>query len=86
MNSSNLFSKIFGINRYKFNEIHIDQEIIESIQFYAKSLDPNEFMAILDGEVKDEILHVTGLVFLPSESSGEGVIVNTGMLPVMTTQ
>jgi proteasome lid subunit RPN8/RPN11 len=85
MDFGKLFSKIFGTNKYRFKEVHIDQEVIESILYYAKSSDPNEFMAIFDGEVKDEILHITGLVFLPSETSNEGVVVNTGMLPVMTT-
>jgi len=82
----NLFSKLFGTNKYKFKEVNIDQEVIDSILWYAQSSDPNEFMAIFDGEVKNEILHITGLVFLPSQTSNEGVIVNTGMLPVMTTQ
>jgi len=82
----NLFSKILGTNKYMFKEVHIDGEVIDSILWYAKSSDPNEFMAIFDGEVKNEILHITGLVFLPSETSNEGVIVNMGMLPTMTTQ
>lgn len=86
MGLGNLFSKIFGNNKYKFNEVHIDSEVIDSIIWYARSSDPDEFMAIFDGEVKNEILHITGLVFLPTQTSGEGAIVNTGMLPVMTTQ
>lgn len=80
------FSKIFGTNKFKFSEVYIDEEVIESIIHYAKSSDPNEFMAIFDGDVSDEILHITGLVFLPSKTSNEGVIVNTEMLPVMTSQ
>ncbi|RBQ24239.1 putative metalloprotease [Candidatus Methanobinarius endosymbioticus] len=86
MDFGKLFSKIFGTNKFKFDEVHIDQEVIESILYYAKSSDPNEFMAIFEGEVKNSILHITGLIFLPSETSNEGVIVNTGMLPVMRTQ
>lgn len=82
----NLFSKMLGTNKYKFKEVHIDSEVIDSILWYAKSSDPNEFMAIFDGEVKNEILHITGLVFLPGETSDEGAVINTGMLPVMTTQ
>lgn len=86
MGLSNLFSKIFGTNKFRFNEVHIDEEVIDSILWYAKSSDPNEFMAIFDGNVKNEVLHITGLVFLPGETSNEGAIINTGMLPVMTTQ
>lgn len=80
-----LFSKIFGTNKFKFSEIQIDQEVIDSILWYAKSSHPNEFMAIFDAEVENEVLHITGLVFLPGETSNEGAVINTGMLPVMTT-
>jgi len=81
-----LFSKIFSIDKFKFNEVHIDQEVIDSILWYARSSDPNEFMAIFDGSVENEILHITGLIFLPGETSNEGAVINTWMLPPMTTQ
>ena len=82
----NLLSKFLGTSKYMFQEVHIDSEVIESIIWYAKSSEPNEFFAMFDGKVENEILHISELVFLPSQSSGEGVIVNTGMLPVMSTQ
>lgn len=86
MGLGDIFSKLLGNNKFKFNKVQIDSEVIDSIIYYATSSDPNEFMAIFDGEVKDEIFHITGLVFLPTQTSDEGAIVNTGMLPVMTTQ
>jgi len=86
MGLGDLFLKIFGTNKFKFNEVHIESEVIESILWYAKSSDPNEFMAIFDGEVENEILRITGLVFLPGETSNEGAVINTFMLPVVTTQ
>ena len=86
MGLTDLFIKLLGTNRFKFNEVHVDEEVIDSILWYAKSSDPNEFMAIFDGEVKNEILHITGLVFLPGEVSNEGAVIYTGMLPAMTTQ
>ncbi|KZX16281.1 Mov34/MPN/PAD-1 family protein [Methanobrevibacter cuticularis] len=84
MDWSKLFLKIFGTNSFKFKEVHIDQEVIDSILWYAQSSDPNEFIALFDGKIEKEILHIFGLIFLPGESSGEGAIMNTGMLPTMT--
>lgn len=85
MNWSKLFSKIFGNNKYDFEEVHIDQEVIDSIIYYAKSTDPNEFIALFDAAIDDKILHIDNLIFLPGESSGEGAIIQTGMLPSLTS-
>jgi proteasome lid subunit RPN8/RPN11 len=84
VNFNKFFSKIFGTNKWEYEEVHVDHEVIEAITYYAKNSDPNEFIAIFDGEIKNKILHIFGLVFLPSESSGEGAIINMGMLPPMT--
>ncbi|GAA5819600.1 MAG: Mov34/MPN/PAD-1 family protein [Methanobrevibacter sp. CfCl-M3] len=77
-----LLSKI--LPNYDFNEVHVYDDVIDSILDYAINSDPNEFMALFDGEIKNKILIVTGLIFLPVESSYEGAIMNTGMLPVTT--
>jgi proteasome lid subunit RPN8/RPN11 len=77
-----LMSKLFNNTRYEFEEVHIYDYVIESILDYAIQSEPNEFMALFDGEVKDKILTIDGLVFLPVESSYEGAIMKTGMLPV----
>jgi proteasome lid subunit RPN8/RPN11 len=84
MGIGKLFSKIFGTNKYHFEEVHVDQEVIDSIIYYAQSSDPNEFIALFDGSIKNKILHIDDLIFLPGETSGEGAIINTGMLPIMT--
>lgn len=84
MGFSDFFSKIFQNNKFEFEEVQIDEEVIDAIIYYAKSSDPNEFIALFDAEIKDKILHIFGLVFLPGESSGEGAIINTGMLPTMS--
>jgi len=84
MDFGKLFLKLFGTNKYHFEEVHIDQEVIDSIIYYAKSSDPNEFIALFDASINDKILHIDNLIFLPGETSGEGAIMNTGMLPAMT--
>ncbi|MDR2967847.1 MAG: Mov34/MPN/PAD-1 family protein [Methanobacteriaceae archaeon] len=85
MDFGKLFSKIFGISKYHFEEVHIDQEVIDSIIYYAKNADPFEFFALFDASIKNKILHIDNLFFLPGETSEEGAIIKTGMLPVMTS-
>ena len=85
MDFGKLFAKIFGTNKYHFEEVHIDQEVIDSIIYYAENADPFEFIALFDASVKNKILHIEDLIFLPGETSGEGAVIKTGMLPVMTS-
>ncbi|MDR3291924.1 MAG: Mov34/MPN/PAD-1 family protein, partial [Methanobrevibacter sp.] len=67
---------------YYFDEVHVHDEVINSILDYSRNSDPNEFMSLFDGEINNKILTITGLIFLPVESSYDGAIMNTGMLPV----
>jgi proteasome lid subunit RPN8/RPN11 len=76
------FSKIFGnSNKKKFREVRVDKETLESFIYYASEAFPNEFLALLDGKVKDEVLYITGLIFIPGETSDTGAVLQTGMLP-----
>ena len=85
MGLDKLFSKIFSTNKYHFEEVHIDQEVIDSIIYYAINADPFEFFALFDASINNKILHIDDLLFLPGETSGEGAIINTGMIPIMTS-
>ena len=85
MDFGKLLSKIFSTDKYHFEEVHIDQEVIDSISYYAMNADPYEFFALFDASIKNKILHIDDLLFLPGETSNEGAIINTGMLPVMTS-
>jgi proteasome lid subunit RPN8/RPN11 len=85
MDFNKLLSKIFNINKYHFKEVHIDQEVIDSIIYYSQNADPFEFFALFDASINNKILHIDNLIFLPGETSGEGAIINTGMLPTMTS-
>ncbi|MDR2831105.1 MAG: Mov34/MPN/PAD-1 family protein [Methanobrevibacter sp.] len=75
-------SKIFNSSDFDFNEVNVYDEVINSILDYSKGSNPNEFMALFDGKINNKVLTITGLIFLPIESSYEGAIMNTGMLPV----
>ncbi|MDL2246673.1 Mov34/MPN/PAD-1 family protein [Methanobrevibacter sp. OttesenSCG-928-K11] len=76
------FSKIFGdSNKKKFKEVRVDKETLESFLYYAREAFPNEFLALLDGKIEDEVLYITGLIFMPGETSDTGAVLHTGMLP-----
>ena len=75
------FSKIFGNEKQEFNEVRIDQEVIDSVIYYSNEAYPNEFLALLDGEIKDKILYITGLIFMPGETCATGAVFHSEMVP-----
>ncbi|MCC7553570.1 MAG: Mov34/MPN/PAD-1 family protein [Methanobacteriaceae archaeon] len=75
------FSKIFSSDNKKFNEVKVDKEVIESFLYYANKSFPNEFLALLEGKIKDKTLYIIGLIFVPGETSDTGAVLQTGMLP-----
>lgn len=82
MKLNNLLGKLLGTSKYQFEEVHIDKEVIDEIINIAKEAYPNEFMALLEGKIKNKILKVTGLVFLPIETSQEGAVMQVFMQPL----
>lgn len=79
-----LISKIFGNNDEEFREVRVDREVLESVLYYSKKSYPNEFLAFFDGEIKDKILYITGLIFLPGETCETGAVVHTELIPMNT--
>lgn len=77
-------SKIFRNNDEEFHEVRIDREVLESIIYYSKKAYPNEFLALFDGEIKDKILYITSLIFVPGETCETGAVVHTDMVPINT--
>lgn len=75
------FSKIFGNEKHEFKEVRIDQEVIDSVIYYSNEAYPNEFLALFDGEIKDKILYITGLIFLPGETCNTGAVFHSEMVP-----
>jgi len=82
MNLNNLLGRLLGTSKYQFEEVHIDKEVIDEIIDIAKEAYPNEFMALLEGKVEKNILKITGLVFLPVETSQEGAVMQVFMQPL----
>lgn len=77
-------SKLFSKNDGEFREVRVDREVLESVLFYSKKAYPNEFLAFFDGEIKDKILYITGLLFIPGETSKTGAVVHTELIPMST--
>ena len=77
-------SKIFGNSDEEFKEVRVDREVLESVLYYSKKSYPNEFLAFFDGEIKDKILYITGLIFLPGETCETGAVVHTELIPMNT--
>ena len=75
-------SRLLGNNDEEFTEVRVDREVLESVIYYSKKSYPNEFLAFFDGEIKDKILYITGLIFLPGETCETGAVVHTELLPM----
>ncbi len=87
MNDQSFFqkfmSKILGTDKKLFHEVHIDQEVLDEMLQIAREAYPNEFVAMLQGKVKDGALHIDGLLFLPGETSDKGAVMNIFMMPLI---
>jgi len=79
-----LAGQLLGADK-KFHEIHMEREVLDGIMDIAQESHPREFVALLEGKIKDDILKVDGLVFLPSEASHEGAVMQIFMRPLLTT-
>ncbi len=79
MGFEDLVSKMNERNQFK--KVCVDQGVIDSVVFYSKKSYPNEFLAMLDGHVKDNVLYITGLLFLPGERSHTSASFNDWMIP-----
>ena len=76
-------SKIFN-NDEEFSEVRVDREVLDSVIYYAKKAYPMEFLAFFDGEIIDNILYITGLLFVPGETCETGAVVHTELIPMTT--
>jgi proteasome lid subunit RPN8/RPN11 len=79
-----LIGFILGNRDKKFHEICIEREVIHEIIQIARQSHPFEFVALLEGKVKNDTLTVDGLIFLPGETSNQGAVMKTFMMPMTT--
>lgn len=77
-------SRILGNKDEEFREVRVDREVLESVIYYSKKAYPNEFLAFFDGQIKDKILYITGLLFVPGETCETGAVVHTELIPMNT--
>lgn len=74
---------LLGTDKKLFQEVRIDWEVVDEILQIAQESYPNEFAAMLQGKVKDGVLHIDGLLFLPGETSDKGAVMNIFMMPLI---
>ncbi len=55
--------KFFELEKYDFERIIIDKEVIDNIVELARQTYPKEFIAFLEGKAMKKILRVYGLVY-----------------------
>lgn len=79
-----LMGFFLGNNNKDFQEIIMEREVAEEIIQIAKQSHPLEFMALLEGKISEGILRIDGLVFLPGETSNQGAVIKTFMMPMTT--
>jgi proteasome lid subunit RPN8/RPN11 len=53
----------FELERYEFEKVVIDREVIDNIVELAKQTLPKEFIAFLEGKTKNKVLRIYGLVY-----------------------
>ncbi len=82
MKLNNILGKILGTDKLYFEDVNIEEEVIDEIIDIAKESHPNEFIALLEGRVDDGILNITGLIFLPSDVSNESAVMQVFMQPL----
>ncbi len=78
-----VMSYLLGTDKKIFHEVHIDQEVVDEILQIAQEAYPNEFVALLQGKVKNGVLHIEGLIFLPGETSNQGAVMKVFMMPLV---
>lgn len=77
-------SKLFGNNDDEFSEVRVDREVLNSVIYYSKQAYPNEFLAFFDGEIKNNVLYIISLLFVPGETCETGAVVHNEMVPMNT--
>ena len=83
MDFNNALTKILG-NDKSIDEVHVDYRVIDEIVKIATNADPNEYVALLSGDIEDKILKIKGLIFLPFKASSSSAVMEVFMMPMTT--
>jgi proteasome lid subunit RPN8/RPN11 len=79
-----MLGSFLGNNERSFQEIQIDREVVDEIIQIARESHPLEFVAMLEGKAHKGVLKIDGLIFLPGETSNQGAVMKTFMMPLST--
>ena len=60
---NNALKRVFELDKYEFEKVVIDKEVIDNIVELANQTLPKEFIAFLEGKIKNKLLHIYGLVY-----------------------
>jgi len=57
------FEKLFDLDKFRFTRIAVKSDVIDSVMDLAKENHPKEFLAFLDGKIKDGVLTIDGILY-----------------------
>jgi len=66
------FERLFDLDKFTFENIGIEQDVIINIMQLSRDNYPKEFLAFLDGEIKNKKLIITGLLYQEYYASDRG--------------
>jgi len=75
---------MFGFGKKRIEYVQIDHALLEEIMDIAKEAYPNEFSAMLEGKVEDNVLKIEGLIFLPGAASESSAVMEIFMMPMLS--
>ncbi len=58
-----ILSKILGLEKFRYDQVKIEKNVVLGILDFAKENHPREFIMFLEGKVKNKVLTITGLIF-----------------------
>jgi proteasome lid subunit RPN8/RPN11 len=61
--------RLFELDRYEFNRVVIDKEVMDNIIELAKQTYPKEFIAFLEGKARGGVMRISGLLYQEYEAS-----------------
>ncbi len=73
--------KLFMLETPSFSRIVVKKGVMEDIIQFARNKHPEEFIAILEGNVKDDVLTITGLYYQSFKSSERTAVMDTFLPP-----
>lgn len=65
MSFANALKKAFGLEEKRVDSVVLEREVVESIIGLATDTYPKEFIAFLEGKLKDGVLRVSSLFYQP---------------------